>query len=153
MTSKFQYLVVDTKDQRPEMSFQPINQSLQGHRPYNLPIPNVDSVQGETHVFRNAKVVNGIPHTPENGLNTLLDLVHRNSAKFGNNKAFGSRTPEQGQYSFVSYSEHEELARNIGGGLVSAGLQASSDKICIWAQTRLVYLVRVERASEVSADV
>lgn len=151
-----------------QVSFQLIS-PLHHQRPYSLPVSASAAIQGETPPFRNAKVVNDLPITPENGVHTVMDLVRRGATKFGNNPAVGFRTEirthlkegpedvngnrkqliilELSSYKLLSYIEYEELVINIGSGLVKAGLIPSHDKICMWAQTRSVdfYLNSVSR--------
>lgn len=131
---------------------------LQHQRPYASPVSTSAAVQGETSAYRNSKVIDALPIAPENGVHTVIDLVRRAAAKFGNNKAVGYRTEirthlkegppdangnkkqltisELSPYQFLSYVEYAELITNIGCGLVEAGLLPSRDKICMWAQTR-----------------
>lgn len=126
--------------------------------PYCLPVPVDVHVRGETPPFRNARVVQRLRYTPEDGVNTVIDIVRRATVKFGNHAAIGSRTkiqthmrqgptesngnkkqlsiPELSAYAFTSYRDYEGLITKIGSGLLRAGLRPRHDKLCIWAQTR-----------------
>ena len=126
--------------------------------PYCVPVSADVQVQGETPSFRNRRVVQRLRHTPEDGVNTVIDIVQRASTRFGNSAAIGSRTkirthfrqgpadsngnrrqlsiPELSAYTFTSYRDYEELITKIGSGLVGAGMRPRYDKLCIWAQTR-----------------
>ena len=148
-----------------QVSFQLIS-PLHHQRPYSLPVSASTAVHGETPPFHNARVVNDLPITPENGVHTVIDLVRRAATKFGNNPAVGFRTeirthleegpedangnkkqliiPELSSYKFLSYIEYEELVTNIGSGLVKAGVLPSHDKICMWAQTRSVDFISTQ---------
>lgn len=138
-------------------SFQLVS-PLNHQRPYAVPVSSSNATPGETLHFRNAKVENGLPIIPEDGIHTVKDLIRRSAAKFGNNPAIGSRTElrthvkdgladangnqkqlitsELSSYKFISYIQYEEFVTAIGVGLVSLGLLPSQDKICMWAQTR-----------------
>ena len=127
-------------------------------RSFSLPVPGTKSHPGETRPFRHAKTLHGLRSTPEDGIGTVIDLVRRASAIFGNVDAIGSRTLlgthsyesannlaaagkqrsmlQLSKYSFQSYTEYETLLSGIGRGLVELGLQARKDKLCIYAQTR-----------------
>jgi long-chain acyl-CoA synthetase len=130
--------------------------------PYCLPVP-VDAdddsqAQGETRPFRNARVMPGLRFTPEEGVYTVMDIVRRATARFGDNAAIASRTklrthirqgpadsngnkkqlsiPELSEYTITSYRDYETLIAKIGSGLLGLKLRPRHDKLCIWSQTR-----------------
>ncbi|EXJ91414.1 hypothetical protein A1O1_04526 [Capronia coronata CBS 617.96] len=125
--------------------------------PFCLPVQNEQTVQGETPPYRNVKVREGLRCIPEDGVNTVMDLVQRASRKFGSLPAVGMRkrakthirsesnesdgrskeasVPELTGYEFISYQQYDSLIIDIGAGLVKQGLHQRHDKICIWAHT------------------
>jgi long-chain acyl-CoA synthetase len=147
-----------------QASFQ-LNSPLHHQRPYSLPVSLGSAVPGETPAFRNAKVIKDLHTVPENGVHTVKDIVRRAATKFGDNPAIGFRTEirthakegpedadgnkkqlvisELSSYKFLSYIEYDKLVTNIGCGLVKAGLLPTQDKICMWAQTRLVDFISI----------
>ena len=59
--------------------------------PYTAEAPGFKKVKGETIPRRNTRTKNELKVTPEEGVNTIYDIVKRSSQKFGNAKALGKR--------------------------------------------------------------
>lgn len=156
------HLIMTNVNNPRQQSFQ-LTHPIKHQRPYALPVSSSTTVPGETAAFRHAKVVDALPVVPEEGLHTVSDLVRRAASKFGDRPAVGYRTEirthvkpgppdangktkeltvsELSPYKFLSYTEYAELVENLGHGLLKAGLDPEKDKLCMWAQTRLVHLL------------
>ena len=115
------------------------------------PVAGVTKVDGETIPRRNAQTVDNLKTVPEEGVNTVHDVLTRGAVKFGNAQAVGSRRLirthedikkvkkeeggqvrevdkkwtyfELGPFEYLSFIEFERLALQIGAGLRHAGLE------------------------------
>jgi long-chain acyl-CoA synthetase len=138
----------------PQMSAKP---------PFSLPTPGAASIPGETIPRRHPSAINGFVSIPEEGVNTLYDVLLRAGKKFGSQDALGTRRLlkkhvekkkvkkvvdgaeveeekewtffELGPYEWVSYSEYVELAKQVGAGLRKFGL-GKGDRVHVYAATR-----------------
>ena len=118
---------------------------------------------GETIPRRNADAVQGLVTKPESDVSTVWDIVTRGAVKFGDHKAVGTRRLvktynevkkvkkivdgvetevekkwtyyELSGYSYLSFKGYEQLARQVGAGYRSLGLEAG-DRVHIYAGTR-----------------
>ena len=61
------------------------------HAPYTVEAPGYTKQKGETIPRRNTRTKDALKLTPEEGINTIYDVVKRSSKKFGNAKALGKR--------------------------------------------------------------
>jgi hypothetical protein len=126
--------------------------------PYCSPVPSDVRVEGETPSFRNTKNLRSLRCTLQDGINTVIDIVHRAAETLPNDASLGSRrqiqihtrlgpmdskgnqrilqVPELSGYDFISYDEYKTLITIIGYGLIQLGLMPRRDKLCIWSQTR-----------------
>ena len=126
--------------------------------PYCSPVPADARVEGETPCFRNTKNLRSLRCTPQDGINTIIDIVHQAAERLPNGAALGSRRqvwihtrlgpmdskgnqrtlqiPELSGYDFMSYIEYKNLITIIGYGLIQLGLIPRRDKLCVWSQTR-----------------
>ncbi|EXJ93246.1 hypothetical protein A1O3_01803 [Capronia epimyces CBS 606.96] len=152
-------------------TFQPT--ILPDHQPpFCLPVPGARPTPGETPPFRNARALQDLRCIPENGINTVIDLVRRASRKFGPLPAVGVRgriqthvgpgpgqsgggtkqtcLPELSGYEYTSYRDYDKRVTDIGAGLVKLGLRPRGDKICIWAQTSVHWLALFHGAASQS---
>jgi len=138
----------------PQMSAKP---------PFTIPSPNSASEEGETIPRRHPKAVNGFITTPEEGCNTLYDVLIRAGKKFGGERALGTRPLlkkhvetkkikkvvdgkeveedkkwtffELGPYSWVTFGEYVALALQVGAGLRKFGL-GRGERVHVYAATR-----------------
>jgi long-chain acyl-CoA synthetase len=126
--------------------------------PYCSPVLADAGVEGETPRFRNTKNLRSLRCTPQDGINTVIDIVHRAAERLPNGAALGSRrqirthtrlgamdskgnqqslqVPELSGYDFISYDQYQSLIAIIGYALIQLGLMPRRDKICVWSQTR-----------------
>ena len=126
-----------------------------------------DPIAGETRPRRNHKVCTGkLLSTPENGVNTIFDIVVRGVQRFGDAPALGTRpilgshvevrkvenrnngseesadqqkrwsTFERGPYSWMSFKDYGMLVHHVGAGYRKLGMERG-DKVHIYAATRL----------------
>ena len=130
-------------------------------------VAGVAKVDGETIPRRNAKAKDGLVYTPEEGVNTLYDIMRRGSAKFGNAKALGSRKIldthtetkkikkmidgkqqevdknwtyfELSPYTYISFAEFEKQVLSLGAGMRKLGLNPE-DRLHLYASTSSQWL-------------
>jgi long-chain acyl-CoA synthetase len=72
--------------------------------------------------------------SPQSGSRTIADLLPNAVARFGPNKAVMFKD-EQGSWATRSFTEVEEIVRNLSLGLVALGIE-KGDKVSILANTR-----------------
>lgn len=127
------------------------------------PISGAKPPEGETLPRRHIDTKDKLVVVPEDGINTVHDILRRAARKFGNAKAVGSRelirTHEEnkkvkknedgqvkevdkkwtyfelGPYEYLSFVEFEKLAISCGSGLRGLGLVPGEDKLHIYAAT------------------
>ena len=133
--------------------------------PYTVERPGVKATKGETVPRINTRSKDGLINTPEQGINTLWDIVKRGSSKYGNAKCVGYRKlikqheevkkvkkqvdgkeetvdkkwyySELSEYNYWSFIEYEKKATRVGAGLRKLGMQPQ-DRLHVFAQTRCV---------------
>jgi long-chain acyl-CoA synthetase len=130
-------------------------------------VSGAQKVEGETIPRRNAKAKDALVYTPEEGVNTLYDILRRGSAKFGNAKAMGSRKIldthtetkkikkmidgkqqevdknwtyfELSPYSYISFAELEKQVLSLGAAMRKLGLNPK-DRLHLYASTSSQWL-------------
>ncbi|KAI9652215.1 MAG: long-chain fatty acid-CoA ligase [Alyxoria varia] len=135
--------------------------------PYTAYAPGFEKVDGETVPRRNVRTKDKLKSVPEEGIETVFDIVKRASAKFGNAKAVGSRdvvkTHEENKkikkvvdgkeqtldkkwtffelsgYHYQSFIEYERMVLQVGAGFRKLGMNAQ-DRVHIFAATSPYWL-------------
>lgn len=131
--------------------------------PFTVEAPNQPQVKGETIPRRNHRCKDGLAVYPEEGVQTIFDIIRHSAGKYGNAKALGHRKlirtvdevkkikkvvdgkeheeektwtfSELSEYHYMSFIEYERMVLQAGSGLRSLGMQAS-DRLHIFAATR-----------------
>jgi len=131
--------------------------------PFTVEAPNQPRVQGETIPRRNHRCKDALAVYPEEGVQTIFDIIRHSAEKYGNAKALGHRKlirtvdevkkikkvvdgkeheeektwtfSELSEYHYMSFIEYERMVLQAGSGLRSLGMQAS-DRLHIFAATR-----------------
>ena len=148
--------------------------------PYTVEAPGYKKVEGETIPRRNTRTKDALKITPEEGINTVFDVVKRSSKKFGNAKALGKRkllqTHEEtkkvkkmvdgkeqeqdkkwtyyelGPYEYYSFTEYEQLVNKIGSALRKVGMTAG-DRVHLFAATHPHWLATAHGAGTQSMPI
>ena len=135
--------------------------------PYTAEAAGVQKVDGETIPRRNHASKDGLNNTPQEGIDTLYDVLRYSAAKFGNAKAVGSRKIvniheetkkikkmvdgkeqevdkkwqyfELSPYEWKSFVEFEQLCLNVGAALKQLGF-GPSDRIHLFGATSMQWL-------------
>ena len=133
--------------------------------PFTVPVPDAKHKPGETIPRRNARSPHALVSSPEEGINTVYDIVKRGGQKFGHLNAVGWRTLlkthhemkkvkklvdgvvqevdknwtyfELSGYSYLTFKEYETLTYQLGAGLRKLGL-SKPDRVHLFATTRYV---------------
>jgi long-chain acyl-CoA synthetase len=133
--------------------------------PYTIDAPGAEAKEGETLPRRHIKAKDGLWTVPEEGVNTVFDIVKRASEKYGQDKGISTRKTikihretkkitkivggqpqevdkewqyfELSPYKLTTYTEYETLILQVGAGLRKLGL-SSPDRIHLFASTRYV---------------
>lgn len=141
--------------------------------PFSVEVPGSSPVQGETIPRRNARSPEKLVSHPEDGVNTIYDIVKRGASKFGDLNAVGSRKLlkthhemkkvkkvidgvvqevdkkwtyfELSGYSYLSFKQYEQLTYQIGAGLRKLGL-VKEDKVHLFAATSAHWLAMAHGA-------
>jgi long-chain acyl-CoA synthetase len=136
--------------------------------PFSVEAPGYRAVKGETIPRRNIKSPEELVSQPEDGIETVFDIVKRGATKFGDLKAMGWRTLlkthhdtkkvkklvdgqvqevdknwtffEMSGYRYISFKEYETLILQVGAGLRKLGFE-KADRVHLFAATRLVLLL------------
>ncbi len=131
--------------------------------PFSLPIPNSPIIPGETIPRRRTACINGLISTPEEGVNTVYDVLVLAAERYGNLNAMGERKLikthyetkmvkktvegkeklvekkwtffEMGGFEYLSFREYVALTMELGAGLRFLGLE-KEDRVHIFAATR-----------------
>ena len=131
--------------------------------PFSVEAPGYEPVKGETIPRRHPASKDKLVTTPSEDVTTIFDILKRSADKFGNAKALGSRklikthhetkkvkktiegkTTEVNKdwsffelsgYSYISFSEYERLALQVGAGLRKLGM-IKDDRLQLFAGTR-----------------
>lgn len=129
---------------------------------YSVEAPGYERKQGETIPRRNARAKDKLISKPPGGINTSWDIVSYASKKYGNAKAVGSRSLvkvhtetkkikkvvdgkeqevdkkwqyfELSEYKYMTFTEYEQLALNVGRGFRKLGMKAD-DRVQLFAAT------------------
>lgn len=148
--------------------------------PFTVEVPGAEKVDGETIPRRNARVKDGLKNTPDPEVKTVFDILKRSSAKYGNAKALGKRKLvklhtenkkikktvdgketevdkkwqyyELTDYEYMSFSEYEQLALNVGSGLRALGMKAE-DRVHLFAATHPYWLAVAHGAQSQSMPI
>ncbi|KAF4552959.1 AMP-binding enzyme-like protein 26 [Elsinoe fawcettii] len=148
--------------------------------PYSVEASGYSKVEGETIPRRHPTAKDKLVSVPEEGVNTIFDLVKRSSQKFGNAKAIGSRKIikihretkkikkkvdgkdvevdkewqyyELGPYEFMSFTEYEKLTLKVGAGFRSLGMN-KGDKVQIFAATSRKWMATAHGAGSQSMPI
>ena len=148
--------------------------------PYTVEAPGATKVDGETIPRRNIRTKDQLPVTPEEGINTVYDVVRRASRCFGNAKALGKRKLirthdeikkvtkmvdgkeqevdkkwtyfELGPYNYMSFVEYEQMVLQVGSGLRALGLH-KDDRVHIFASTHPHWLATAHGAASQSMPI
>ena len=132
--------------------------------PYSVEASGYKKVEGETIPRRHPSAKDKLRTVPEEGVNTVYDIVRKSSEKYGNAKALGRRTVKQihhetkkikrkdgteeekkwsyfelSEYKYMSFVEYEKLTLKVGSGLRSLGMEPK-DKVHIFASTSPFWL-------------
>lgn len=141
--------------------------------PFSVEAHGYEPVEGETIPRRNPRSEHELINTPEEGVETIFDIIKSSSQKYGNAKALGSRKLlqthqetkkvkkvvdgqeqevdkkwtyfELSEYSYMSFIEYEQLILQIGAGLRKLGME-QGDKMHIFAATSAHWLATAHGA-------
>lgn len=131
--------------------------------PFSVEVPDSPLIEGETIPRVHPACINGVFSVPEEGVNTLFDVLLRSKANFGDLPGFGTRKLieehqeikkvrrvvegeevleekkwsffEMGPYEWVTFGEYVDLVLKIGSGYRKLGL-VPGDKLHVFAGTR-----------------
>ena len=131
--------------------------------PFTVEAPGYEPVKGETIPRRHPDSKDKLVTTPSEDVTTIFDILKRSADRFGNAKALGSRklvkthhetkkvkkmvdgkTEEVNKdwsffelsgYSYISFSEYERLALQMGAGLRKLGM-IKGDRLQLFSGTR-----------------
>ena len=148
--------------------------------PYTVSAPGYEKKEGETIPRRNARTKDALKSVPEEGVNTIYDVVKRSSKKFGNAKALGKRRLiqmheetkkikkmvdgkeqevdkkwsyyELSGYEYYSFVEYEQLTLKVGSAFRKMGMQAS-DRVHLFAATHPHWLAIAHGAGSQSMPI
>ena len=148
--------------------------------PYTTEAPGYEKKEGETIPRRNTRTKDALKTTPEEGINTIYDVVKRSSKKYGNAKAVGKRKliqtheetkkvkkmvdgKEQEQdkkwtyyelspYEYYTFTEYEQLTMKVGSGLRKLGMTAG-DRVHLFAATHPHWLATAHGAGTQSMPI
>ncbi|KAI6244905.1 Long-chain-fatty-acid--CoA ligase 1 [Erysiphe necator] len=135
--------------------------------PFSVEIPNYKAVEGETIPRRNPRCIDKLIDRPDEGIETMFDVLKRAAEKFGNAKALGTRRLikthhevkkikkiedgiekevdkkwtyfEMSGYEYISFYDFEQMALELGAGFRKIGLQ-KDDRVHIFAATSANWL-------------
>lgn len=133
--------------------------------PFTVEAAGYDPVEGETIPRRHPLSKDTLRTTPSDDVKTIFDILKISANKYGNAKALGSRrnlkthvenkkitkvvdgTPQEvdkkwtyfelSEYSYITFTEYERLALDVGAGLRKLGL-VKGDRLHLFAGTRYV---------------
>lgn len=144
---------------KPRMSLPP---------PFTVEVADSKPADGESKPRRNIVTAGELRWQPEEGIETVFDIIKYSAGKYGDKKALGSRKLiekhvetkkvkkvvdgkvtevdkswtyfEMGGYEYVSYNEHLKLVLELGSALRGLGLKPREHKVHFFASTRYVSL-------------
>ncbi|PPJ57595.1 hypothetical protein CBER1_04809 [Cercospora berteroae] len=148
--------------------------------PFTAEVQGVEKKEGETIPRRNVRTNDQLKSTPEEGVNTIFDILKRSSQKYGNAKALGKRKLiklheenkkvkktidgvekevdkkwtyyELSPYEYMSFTEYEQLALNVGCGFRALGMNPQ-DRVHIFAATHPYWLATAHGAQSQSMPI
>ncbi|KAJ4371011.1 long-chain fatty acid-CoA ligase [Didymella sp. IMI 355093] len=141
--------------------------------PYTCEAPGVQKPDGETIPRRNLAAKDELVRTPQEGVDTLYDVLRYSAAKYGNAKAVGARKIvniheetkkvkkmvdgkeqevdkkwqyfELSPYSYKSFVEFEKMALTVGSALNHLGYKPN-DRLHLFAATSMQWLASAHGA-------
>jgi long-chain acyl-CoA synthetase len=153
---------------------------LRAKPPFSVPVPGVETKEGETVPRRHPIAVDELVARPADNVSTTFDLIKVTAAKYGNAKCLGSRKLvnthvdtkkvkkivngeeqevekqwtyfELSPYEYITYTEYERLVLQIGSGLRKLGLQ-KEDRVHIYAATSSHWLAMSHAAASQSMPI
>ncbi|KAF2217974.1 hypothetical protein CERZMDRAFT_30709 [Cercospora zeae-maydis SCOH1-5] len=148
--------------------------------PFTVEVQGAEKKEGETIPRRNVRTKDQLKSTPEEGVNTIFDILKRSSQKYGNAKALGKRKLiklheenkkvkktvdgveqevdkkwtyyELSPYEYMSFTEYEQLALNVGCSFRALGMNAH-DRVHIFAATHPYWLATAHGAQSQSMPI
>jgi long-chain acyl-CoA synthetase len=148
--------------------------------PYTAEVPGLKKREGETIPRRNVRTLDKLAVYPEEGVETVYDILRRSARKYGNANAVGSRKLinlheetkkvkkvvdgkeqevdkkwtyyELSPYEYLSFIEFEQLALNAGAGLRALGLKAA-DRVHLFAATHAYWFAFAHGAGSQSMPI
>ncbi|KAI4137562.1 MAG: hypothetical protein L6R39_007209 [Caloplaca ligustica] len=135
--------------------------------PYTTEATGAVKVDGESIPRRTLAAKDGLRTIPEEGVETVYDILRHSATKYGNAPALGSRKLlrtheevkktkrtidgkeksvdkkwtyfEMSEYRFMTFEEYEQMAFHCGAGLRKLGMQ-KDDRLHIFAATTPYWL-------------
>lgn len=135
--------------------------------PYTVEASGATKVDGESIPRRTLLAKDGLKTVPEQGVETVYDILRHSAQKYGNAKALGSRKLlrthdevkkvkkivdgkattvdkkwtyfEMSDYHFVSFTDYEQLALQCGAALRKLGMK-KDDRLHLFASTTPYWL-------------
>lgn len=136
---------------------------IQAKGPFSVEASGYKKVDDETIPRRHPGSKDKLRTTPSDDVKTIFDILKRSADKFGNAKALGTRRLikthteskkvkktvdgetqevdkkwtyfELSEYSYISFTEYEKMALDVGCGLRKLGL-SQGDRLHLYAATR-----------------
>jgi long-chain acyl-CoA synthetase len=147
----------------PSVKKSAIEPRMTGKPPFSVEVAGYSQVPGETIPRRHPKASAKLWSSPEEGIETVFDIVKCSAVRFGNLKATGSRKLikkhyetkkvkkvvdgktqevdkkwtyfEMSGYSYITFKEYETLVLQLGAGLANLGMKVQ-DRLHLFAATR-----------------
>ncbi|KAI4185084.1 MAG: hypothetical protein LQ346_005990 [Caloplaca aetnensis] len=148
--------------------------------PYTAEATGADIVAGETVPRRAVAAKDGLIKVPEDGVETVYDILRHSARKYGHANALGSRKLirtheeikkvkktvqgkeetvdkrwtyfEMSEYHFISFLEYERMAFQCGAGLRKLGM-SKDDRLHIFAATTPYWLAMAHGAATQSMPI
>ncbi|KAL8900154.1 MAG: hypothetical protein Q9207_005830 [Kuettlingeria erythrocarpa] len=148
--------------------------------PYTAEATGVDIVAGETVPRRGVAAKDGLIKVPEDGVETVYDILRHSARRYGRANALGSRKLirtheeikkvkktvqgkeetvdkkwtyfEMSEYHFMSFLEYERMALQCGAGLRKLGM-SKDDRLHIFAATTPYWLAMAHGAATQSMPI
>ncbi|KAH8703649.1 hypothetical protein BGW36DRAFT_423202 [Talaromyces proteolyticus] len=148
--------------------------------PFSVPVANSPSIEGETVPRRNVDYKDQLLTRPEEGINTVFDLVGRAAKKFGDDRCMGWRdlvkvhtettkvkkivdgveteVPKEWTYfeltgyKWISFKQYEEMVLQVGSGLRHLGL-VKDDRVHLYAATSARWLATMHGSASQSMPI
>lgn len=164
----------------PDLKTAQIQPRMVKKSPFSVPVPDIEAPDGETVPRRHPECVNELRSKPDPNISTTYELLRVSVERYGDLRALGSRRLiqlhhetkkvkkmvdgeeqevdkkwtyfELSNYEFLSYTEYEKLALQIGAGLRSLGL-VKDDRVHIFAGTSQYWLAMSHGAASQSMPI